>query len=507
MSQDDATLNLLILAEYAENTEPLIHQLQQAGFQPQWQLAQDEAQYLMCLSSQLDVVLIDHPQLSVARALQLRDERRLDVPCIVVGSAAHEAEVSQDLDTRVVDYLLKDRLHRLGQVVKRAVDERRLRAEKQHAEAALRESEEKFTAIFHDSLDVILIVNSETGYILNINNAVQRVLGYKPEALIGQHFSTLFGSQASKSKMLMPLDAFSAVFEASTFLRADGSLCTMDVTATMIPWEKGAAILATLRDVTESRQAREALLRVELMKEELTRERELVQLKENFISMVSHEFRTPLAVIMTSAEMLEYYFDRLTPQKRVEQLHKIKAQADEMTELLNDVLFISRAKAGKLRFQPSVTNLATFCQDMIEHVKLRSDYQPHNIVFRQVGDVSAVYADEKLLQHIVTNLLDNALKYSAHASEVLLEVRAEAERVIIRVVDHGMGIPPEAHPYLFEPFFRADNASSISGTGLGLAIVKNSVEIHQGTITFESPPGVGTTFVVTLPTLEKPIPE
>jgi PAS domain S-box-containing protein len=500
MSQDGATLNLLILAECAEDTEPLIHQLRQAGFQPQWQLAQDESQYLACLSSQLDVVLIDHPQLSVARVLQWHHERELDIPCIVISGATQEAAVSQDLGGGTVDYLPKDRLSQVGQVVKRVVDERRLRAAKQRAEAALGESEAKFKAIFHDSLDVILIVNSETGHILNINNAVQRVLGYKPEVLMGQHFSTLFGSQASESEMLMPLDAFSAVFEASTFLRADGSLCTMDVTATIIPWEKGTAILATLRDVTESRQAREALLHVELMKEELARERELVQLKENFISMVSHEFRTPLAVIMTSAEMLEYYFDRLTPKKRVEQLHNIKAQTEKMTELLNDVLFISRAKAGKLRFQPSATNLATFCQDMIEHVKLRSGYQQHNIVFRQIGDVSAVYADEKLLEHIVTNLLDNALKYSGQASEVLLEVRAEVERVIIRVVDHGIGIPPEAQPYLFEPFYRADNASGISGTGLGLAIVKNSVELHQGTITYDSPPGVGTTFEVTLPT-------
>jgi PAS domain S-box-containing protein len=256
--------------------------------------------------------------------------------------------------------------------------------------------------------------------------------------------------------------------------------------------------VAVNRDITKDKQIEEELLKAELLKIEVEKERELIELKENFLSMVSHDFRTPLTVIVTSTDLLENFFDHLTPEKRLQHLSKIRSQTGYMRKLLDDVLLFSKGQAGKIEFKPAPLDLNAFCREVVEQLQL-ADKDRHEFVVNLEGDFNGTHMDDKLLQHILVNLLSNAAKYSPAGSHVWFDVARNGTHAIFTVRDEGIGIPQEDQPRLFQPFQRAGNVGDVHGTGLGLAIVKNNVDTHGGTIAFESRPGAGTTFTVKLP--------
>jgi signal transduction histidine kinase len=169
-----------------------------------------------------------------------------------------------------------------------------------------------------------------------------------------------------------------------------------------------------------------------------------------------------------------------------------------MTQLLEDVLTIGKAEAGKLKFTPSPIDVVVFCRDLVESLQMSAKPQ-HELNFVVIGDGSDAQMDEKLLGHILTNLLTNAIKYSPDGGTVQFDLVCDRSWVIFRIRDSGIGIPPQDLERLFESFGRASNVGAIPGTGLGLAIVKRCVDLHKGQITVESEVGVGTTFTVTLP--------
>jgi signal transduction histidine kinase len=216
--------------------------------------------------------------------------------------------------------------------------------------------------------------------------------------------------------------------------------------------------------------------------------------------MVSHEFRTPLSTILTSADLVTKYGDRMTEERKREHLANVKDQVHQLTRLLEDVLTLGKAESVGMDFCPMLLNLKPFCDKLIEEVQ-HAIGVPHRIVMTMSDGSCAetLAADEKLLRHIVSNLLSNAMKYSPEGSSIYLDVVCADGWATIRVRDEGIGIPEEDQARLFESFQRARNVGSISGTGLGLAIVKRAVEAHRGTISFESKEEVGTTFTVTIP--------
>jgi PAS domain S-box-containing protein len=254
----------------------------------------------------------------------------------------------------------------------------------------------------------------------------------------------------------------------------------------------------------------------------LEKEKELTELKSRFISMTSHEFRTPLTTIQSSAELLERYSQKWTPERKLTHLHRIQTSVKHMTKLLNDVLIIGKAEAGKLKLTPAPLELEKFCGDLVEELQL-NDTNQHAIAFTcgwqlETGDLgqpgqggignaplSSQFPipcmDEKLLRQILENLLSNAIKYSPTGSTVDFTLSCFSDRAIFQIRDRGIGIPAEDQQRLFETFHRAANVGTIAGTGLGLAIVKKCVDIHQGQVVVESEIGVGTTFTVTLPIL------
>ncbi|MDV2992623.1 MAG: Sensor histidine kinase WalK [Chroococcidiopsis sp. SAG 2025] len=229
----------------------------------------------------------------------------------------------------------------------------------------------------------------------------------------------------------------------------------------------------------------------------LVKEKELSELKSRFVSMTSHEFRTPLTAILSSAELLEDYGAIWHEEKKRHHLQRIQTQVQHMTFLLNDVLVMGKAEAGKLEFQPTPIDLFQWCRSLVEEIQLIT--KTHEIVFHSQGKAEIVQIDEKLLRHILTNLLSNAIKYSPTATEVNFDLIWKPNQLVFQVCDRGIGIPASDCKNLFDSFHRATNVGNIAGTGLGLAIVKKAVETHQGEIWFETQVGMGTKFIVAIP--------
>jgi len=249
--------------------------------------------------------------------------------------------------------------------------------------------------------------------------------------------------------------------------------------------------------------AREDALRL------LARERELNELKSNFVSLVSHEFRTPLEIILSSVDNLDRYHDRLTPEKRQHLLRTIHKSVRRMASMMEEVLVLGRLEADRVSFQPAPLELGAFCRRLCDEIESATSRRCP-IELRTNGASEGASGDESLLRHILTNLLSNSVKYSTAGQSVCFSVQREGDRAVFRVSDRGCGIPVADQKRLFQAFHRGGNVRQIPGTGLGLLIVQRCVALHGGEIQFESVEGEGTTFIVTLPlfvNLLEPAPE
>jgi signal transduction histidine kinase len=266
------------------------------------------------------------------------------------------------------------------------------------------------------------------------------------------------------------------------------------------------AMNATLSDLnlrlqqenTQRIEAENQLLEAQLNQLELESQKALIDYKQKFIASVSHDFRTPLAVIKTSTDLLDHYFDQLTLEQRTRNIKTVQLQVQRMVELLDEILVVHEAQSGQMAFDPVPTDIEALCDDLFSAFKMmgREHHQ-----FSYVAEISeaTVCADQKLLRHILTNLLSNAIKYSPQGGKIQLIVAVQNDEMTFAVTDEGLGIDAEDIERLFEPFYRAKNTRKIPGTGLGLSIVKSAVERHGGTITCTSALNKGTTFEVTIP--------
>jgi signal transduction histidine kinase len=231
---------------------------------------------------------------------------------------------------------------------------------------------------------------------------------------------------------------------------------------------------------------------------EKERERELGELKSRFVSMTSHEFRTPLSVVLSSAELLEAYGERWTPARKSDHYARIKSAISGMTVLLDSILIIGKSDAGKLDFSPAPLDVARYARHLVETFQATMG-EKHSLVTEILGDFEGAWADEKLLNHILMNLLSNAVKYSPNGGAVTFQLRREAETAVFVVSDEGIGIPSADLRRLFESFHRGANVGHIPGTGLGLAVVKRSVDAHGGQLEVDTEAAKGTTFRVVIP--------
>jgi two-component system sensor histidine kinase/response regulator len=233
----------------------------------------------------------------------------------------------------------------------------------------------------------------------------------------------------------------------------------------------------------------------------LAQEQEMRLLKSRFVSMVSHEFRNPLTTILSSNTLLRDYADRMPPERRLIHMERIEGAVNQMLYMLDDMLVIGKVETGTLSLEKSEFSLAELCGKIMEELRQMVN-GTHNLAFECFYD-SVVYADRKLLRYILVNLLTNAIKYSPSGGDVIMRLSRTGDDIVMQVEDHGIGIPKDDQPFIFDAFRRASNVADLQGTGLGLAIVKLAVELHKGTIAFDSRVDVGTVFTVKMPICTK----
>jgi PAS domain S-box-containing protein len=360
-------------------------------------------------------------------------------------------------------------------------------------EKALAESEAKYRKVVENVNEGILV--TAAGRILFANPRALSLTGMddetaksKPfidfihpddrERVLGNHMRRLRGEPVENHYQFR-------------VLHASGDVRWLEISAVVFEWQDTPATLNFLTDVTERRQ-------VELdMRTALARERELSELKSRFVAVASHEFRTPLAAILSSVELLDDYGTRLPDGERKEIVGLIKNAVTRMNKMVEQVLLTSRLESGKFTFEPQPRNIA----ELLVQVAAEMDQahpQASRIAMQCEGVEQARLVDGKLLSHILVNLLSNALKYSPPDSAVTCIATADGAHLRLCVADRGIGIPPADLPRLFESFHRGTNVGNIQGTGIGLHIVKECVELHRGTIDVHSVPGEGATFHVRL---------
>lgn len=230
-------------------------------------------------------------------------------------------------------------------------------------------------------------------------------------------------------------------------------------------------------------------------------EKEMNELKSRFLSIASHEFRTPLTTILGTSDLLKHYSQNWTQDKRNTYLDRINNNVQNMVDLLDEILFLSKGEAGKTEIRLELIDLIDFCQESVNSAQLGAK-SGQAINFSFPDKLINVSLDRKLLQHILVNLLSNAVKYSFPDSVVRFDLTFENDEITFQIQDKGIGIPEEDLQQLFESFHRAKNVGKLPGSGLGLSIVKQSVNLHGGKITVQSQENVGTTFTVVIPVRE-----
>ena len=366
-------------------------------------------------------------------------------------------------------------------------------------ENELRASEARYLQVL-DAIPDFVFVKDPNLNLVWANKALQEYYGMSLEEMIGvadaDHVEAGLTDQYNEVDVLVFEEGQTQITPEEPIIRYDGTIRQFTTSKTPIFDETGrvALLVGISRDITDSKNLERYLT------EALEKNQELVELKSGFTSMVSHEFRTPLAVILSSTEIMMNYFERLTEERRYEKLTTIRDQVKRLTHLMDSVLVVSKGDAQGLPFKPTLHDVHALAHSIVEEIRMGYNASDVTIQYAHQGNCGHQHVDEDLFRHIFQNLLSNAVKYSRPHSEVQARINCADEHLTIVVVDEGIGIPKENQENLYQTFHRADNVGTIQGTGLGLAIVKRAVDTHGGTINFKSIENEGTMFVVTLPT-------
>lgn len=345
------------------------------------------------------------------------------------------------------------------------------------------------------------IVLSVTRKLEWVNEKFADMVGYTRAELIGESSERLHISSAA-------WEAFGAAAREGLrqtgthaselqLRRRDGEQFWVQMGGSCLrPGEPESGIIWTFLDISARKQSEQDT------REALEQQKELNELRSRFVAMTSHEFRTPLATILSSGEILQHYGERLPASEKAEVLDTIAASVQRMTRMLDRVLLIGKAEAQMLEFEPRPLDLEKLCQQLVQEARTLQPDSPCELrLLFEAGGGTGLH-DEKLLRHILGNLLSNAVKYSPLGGVVWCRVFLKDRQLVLEVSDKGIGIPADEITHLFESFHRASNVGAIPGTGLGLAIVKNAVDLYGGTIEVSSLVGLtgsGTCFTVRLP--------
>lgn len=404
-----------------------------------------------------------------------------------------------------------------------------------------------FKALFEHS-SIGIIISNEAGTIEKANPYASKIFGFLPGELIGQlievlippylrekhvHYRENYNKRPQPRSMGSNLNLLAA--------KKDGTLFPVEVSLTFFEADGHRQIVSFVNDITERKRAENDLLRLTEQLESKVRERtkelsdallelrhtneglqiemdqrkkveaqirsmlenekELNELKSRFVSMASHEFRTPLGGILTSISLIGKYPNTEDQPKREKHIQNIKKSVRNLTNILNDFLSLDKLDQGKVSSSPGQFNFTKFIDEGVEELKETSD-KGHKFEVTHANPDVSVFQDKEMIRNVIINLISNAIKYSPERSTVFIRSKVQEENILVEIQDEGLGIPTEDQKHLFERFFRAKNVTNLQGTGLGLNIVKRYLDLMGGTICFNSKENVGTSFLVSLP-LEK----
>jgi PAS domain S-box-containing protein len=365
--------------------------------------------------------------------------------------------------------------------------------ERLRTQAQLEESKRMFEQITGAIDEVVFLRNADMS-LLYMNDAFERMFGISVENL--KKDSRLFTSKIHPDdlhKLQKALEAEDDEFELR-YLDADDNVRYIANKRFPVKDEQGNVIryVGVMNDVTKEREAEEKL------KVALSQEKELNDLKNRFISMISHEIRTPVTAIVSSAELFKTHYDRLTSEKKSELNNRIINASGKIVALLEQVLLMGKSDAGKLVAEYSLVDLEQLATEVVAEMK-EGSLKDHEVDLTFGMSRHGIEIDQNLMRHVLSNLLENAAKYSEKGSAINLSFKEFGEELNFMVRDEGLGIDEEEIEKIFEPFYRSREVFEIEGTGLGMTIVSRAVEAMRGDISVESEKGKGTSFYVSLP--------
>ena len=404
-------------------------------------------------------------------------------------------------------------------------------------------AQEHIRSLFENATEGIVVTNGK-GEIILSNPSACKMFGYTDEELAGQKIEILLPSNYRKAHVRLRDDFYehpqNRVMGHGRDLfgtRQDGKNFPVEVSLSTYSLNNERYVIAFIVDITHRKEIeksmmkqreqlekvtsemrslnaeleakveertiilKEALQRLEQSQKELSealdKERELSEIKSRFVSMASHEFRTPLSTVLSSASLLSKYTKTEEQEKRNRHIEKIKGSVKHLNDLLEDFLSLGKLGEGKVSTEFHELNLPELAQDTIDEMKglVKKDQR---IEYRHLGE-ELIESDKKLIKNILINLISNAIKFSGGGKTIHVNSTVKKDQAVISVKDEGIGISEEDQQHLFSSFFRGKNALNIQGTGLGLHIVKRYLDLLDGEVDLKSEPGKGTVITFTIP--------
>ena len=387
----------------------------------------------------------------------------------------------------------------------------------------------RFEALFNSASMGIIVVNA-TGDIVMSNKYANQLFGYNEDEIVSEKLEKLIPQRYHHahvdhrdSYIKKPQARSMGLGMTLRALRKDGTEFPVEISLGHFETAESKYVIAFISDITKRQESEEeirklntsleekvasrtkelqkTLIELQASKDSLTKslekEKEVNDLKSRFVSMASHEFRTPLSTILSSISLLAKYETTEEQPKRDKHIDRIKSSVKTLTDILNEFLSLGKIEEGKVEVNFERFDLTVFIQGVINEMNvLLKDGQ--ELIHENHG-ITLCYSDASLLKHVLINLVSNAIKFSPENKVIKIETSIQNNQIEIKVIDHGMGIPEKDQVHLFERFFRATNVTNIQGTGLGLHIVGRYVELLNGKINYQSQLEAGSIFYISIP--------
>ncbi|ULC60929.1 PAS domain S-box protein [Flaviramulus sp. BrNp1-15] len=369
------------------------------------------------------------------------------------------------------------------------------------------EERHHLASIFDESLNEIYVFDTETLQFINVNYGAQRNIGYTLDELKTMTPLDIISNEneiefRNTINVLLKNNVNKIEFETLN-KRKDGTEYPVEVHLQLSNLNEKAVFVAIILDITERKNYTSKLEnkveeRTRQLKIALSKEKELNELKTNFLSLVSHEFKTPLSAILTSSQLLTKYQLTEQQEKRDKHIETITNKVHFLNNIINDFLSVEKLETGKVNYKFNHFRLSKVVNEVVYNANMLLK-EGQQINYPENIDEISLYQDEKIIQLIFSNLIHNAIKYSPEGSAIDLHVKHDANFTTLTIKDNGIGIPEKDQKSIFERYFRAENVLNTQGTGIGLNIAKNHLENLGGTISFQSKEHEGTTFVISFP--------